>query len=231
VLRHAYAIGASAVRAGSDFLFGGTGDGRWQWREPGFELDLPLPRLAGAVQLRNAATAIAALRALDLEIPHEAWAEGVAGAMLPARLQRFEHDGVVVDVDVGHNPQAARALARALQASPPAGRTLAVYGALADKDAVGVVTALAPVVDGWHLAGLDEADGRGTDVETFAARLAGTAAAGGARHATVASALAAACAEARPGDRVLAFGSFRVAAAALAWLRARGSEAAAARGV
>ena len=40
-------------------------DGRREtagWREPGFELELPLPAMAGPIQLRNAATAIAALR-------------------------------------------------------------------------------------------------------------------------------------------------------------------------
>src|SRR5690606_32803670 len=39
VLGHAYAIGASAIRAGSDYRFGrdDAGDG-WWWREPGFEL-------------------------------------------------------------------------------------------------------------------------------------------------------------------------------------------------
>src|SRR5690606_4148770 len=75
VLGHAYAIGASAVRAGSDYRFGrDDGGGGWWWREPGFELALPLPGLAAPAQLRNAAAAIAALRALDLEIGDEAWA-------------------------------------------------------------------------------------------------------------------------------------------------------------
>ena len=237
VLGHAYAIGASAIRAGSDYRFGrddggpgpggGAGAARgagWWWREPGFELALPLPRMAAPAQLRNAAAAIAALRALDVDIDERAWARGVAAAQVPGRLQRFERRGVEVLVDVGHNPQAARALAEWLRAAPVA-RTIAVYGALADKDAAGVVDAIAPCVDSWHLAGIADAGSRGRDARALATALAGTPAADGSRHADVADALAAALAQARKGDRVLAFGSFHVAGAALAWLAARGSEA------
>ncbi|NLA67317.1 MAG: bifunctional tetrahydrofolate synthase/dihydrofolate synthase [Gammaproteobacteria bacterium] len=225
VLGHAYAIGAPAIRAGSDYRFGHDADGGgWWWREAGFELARPLPRRAAPAQLRNAAAAIAALRALDLEIDAAAWARGVSTAVVPGRLQRFDLGGVGLLVDVGHNPQAARALADWL-ATEPAGRTIAVYGALVDKDAAGVVAAIAPRVDSWHLAGIGDAGSRGRDADALAAALAGTAAAGAPRHADVAAALSAALAEARPGERVLAFGSFHVAGAALAWLAAVDSEA------
>jgi dihydrofolate synthase/folylpolyglutamate synthase len=226
VLGHAYAIGASAIRAGSDYRFGrevDEGDG-WWWREPGFELMLPLPRMAAPAQLRNAAAAIAALRALDVNIDDDAWARGVAAARAPGRLQHFERDGVDVLVDVGHNPQAARALAEWLRAARPA-HTVAVYGALADKDAAGVVQALAPCVDAWHLAGTLDAGPRGRDADALALALAGTAAAAAVRHEDVAAALSAALADAGRDGRVLAFGSFHVAAAALAWLGAGDSEA------
>jgi dihydrofolate synthase/folylpolyglutamate synthase len=215
VLRHAYRIGAPAIRAGSDFLFERSNNGGWRWREPGFELRLPLPGMAAPSQLRNAATAIAALRALDRLLPDAAWPAGVAAAELPGRLQVFARDGVDIVVDVGHNPQAARELAAWLRATPHTGRTHAVYAALADKDAVGVVAALAEEVGAWHLAGLSGAGPRGCDVDSFAARLAGTAAAAARRHATVAEALRGARADACPGDRVLVFGSFHTAAAAL----------------
>src|SRR3546814_877235 len=80
VLRHAYAIGASAWRIDNDFFFERVDADRWRWREVGCELDLPLPALAAPVQLRNAATAIAALRALDATIPDAAWAEEIGRA-------------------------------------------------------------------------------------------------------------------------------------------------------
>src|SRR5690606_8649780 len=157
----------------------------WWWSEPGFELALPLPRMAAPAQLRNAAAAIAALRALDLEIDDGAWARGVATAQAPGRLQRFERDGVEVLVDVGHNPQAARALADWLREAPPR-HTRAVDGARGDKDAAGVVAALADGVDTWHLAGIADAGSRGRDAQALGEALAGTAAAGGERHGSVA---------------------------------------------
>lgn len=222
VLGRAYAIGASAVRIGCDFFFESGDDGddaHWRWRTLGRELDLPLPALAAPVQLRNAAVAIAALHALPDDLPDAAFVDGVRAARVPARLQRFERDGFEVLVDVGHNPQAARALADALAASPAAGPTFAVFAALADKDIVGVVDALAPQVDRWWLAGLADAGPRGRDVDAFADALAGTPAAAGTRCATVADALSAARAAAPQGARVLVFGSFHTAAAALAALQ------------
>lgn len=217
VLGHAYAIGASAVRIGCDFFFERDEDdgGRWRWREIGCELELPMPQLAAPVQLRNAAVAIAALRALPVDLPEAAFIEGVREASVAARLQRFDRDGVEIVVDVGHNPQAARALAAWLDATPAAGPTHAVFAALGDKDMAGVVAALAERIDRWWLAGLDDAGPRGLTVDAFAERLAGTAAATGTRSTHVAEALAAARREAAPGARILVFGSFHTAAAAL----------------
>ncbi len=221
VLQHAYRIGAVAIRGGSDFLFAPSGDGRWIWREVGYEVALPMPALAAPVQLRNAAVAVAALRALDDDglpsVDDAALAAGIASAHVAGRLQRHVEAGVELVVDVAHNPQAARALAQWLATEPAPGRTVAVYAALADKDAPGVVAPLAGHVAGWHLAGLPGA--RGQDVGDLAARLAGTAAEGGQRHADVAAAVAAARAQAAPGDRVLVFGAFLTAAAALAAIR------------
>ena len=221
VLRHAYAIGAPAWRIANDFFAEPVDAGHWRWREVGYEIVLPLPMQAqGApVQVRNAACAIAALRALDLPLEDAALARGVADAAVPGRLQRFERGGVEIIVDVGHNPQAAVALADWLRAQPKR-RTLAVYAALADKDAAGVVTALSDTVDGWLLAGTLDAGPRGSDAGALAQRLVGTAAAGGSRHADVTGALAAALAQAAPDGRVLAFGSFHAASEALRSLNA-----------
>ena len=235
VLGHAYAIGASAIRSGCDFFFepiigsaevdgpvdGAAAAGSWRWHEVGCELVLPPPRLAAPAQLRNAATAIAALRALDAQIPEAAFAEGVASAQLAGRLQAFAWDGVEVLVDVAHNPQAARELAAWLRQTPIAGRTFAVFAALGDKDVAGVAAALQDDVDLWHLAGLVDAGPRGTDVDSLAQRLGATRAGEGDRHALVGDALQAAHKQARAGDRILVFGSFHTAATALALLDTR----------
>ncbi len=220
VLRHAYAIGAAAIRANCDFFFErlpGALDQAplWRWREIGYRVDLPLPRLAAPSQLRNAATAIAAMRALGKPIARPALAQGVGQAYAPGRLQRLLRDGVEIMVDVGHNPQAARELAAWLGRAPVTGRTFAVFAALGDKDVAGVVLALADRIDGWFLAGLEAAGPRGGSVAALAAHLRDTPAAQGLQHADVASALAAARAQAHAGDRILVFGSFHTVAAAL----------------
>jgi dihydrofolate synthase/folylpolyglutamate synthase len=222
VLGHAYAIGASAIRAGCDIFFEPMEGGHWRWREIGFELELPMPALAAPAQMRNAATAIAALRALDEDVPVAAFARGIGSTQLRGRLQRFTRDGVEIVVDVAHNPQAARELAAWAQGAPASGRTFAVFAALGDKDIAGIVAALAPVVDGWFVAGLAEVGPRGMQVADFIDRLAGTAAEAAAGTPDVAAALALASARAHAGDRVIVFGSFHTAAAALGWLQAPG---------
>jgi len=224
VLSRAYAIGASALRAGCDFFFETPAPSAesWRWWEVGFALDLPMPRLAAPVQLRNAATAIAAVRALNKRLPRAAFATGIVNANIPARWQRFERGGVDVVVDVAHNPQAAQALAATLRQSPTTGRTLAVFAALGDKDIAGIVAALADPVDSWLLAGLEATGARGLAIGDFMQRLGGTVAADGESFQTVEAALQAALARATAGDRILVFGSFHTAAAALHVLQAQG---------
>jgi dihydrofolate synthase / folylpolyglutamate synthase len=111
-------------------------------------------------------------------------------------------------------------LAAWLDASPSVGPTHAVFAALGDKDIAGVIAALGGRIDRWWLAGLDDAGPRGLSVDAFAERLVGTAAAAGSLHSSVVEALIAARREAAPGARILAFGSFRTAAAALEALAA-----------
>ncbi len=215
VLRHAYAIGANALRLGSDFFHEPIDRQRWRWREVGAELELPAPALSAPSQRANAATAIAALRALPGEpVRDEAFAEGVASAALPGRLQRLERDGVEVVLDVGHNPQAARELATWLQAHPIAGATRMVFAALADKDVRSVVDAFASASLPWFLAGVSSGP-RSQTAEQLAARLDDAMAAAASLHASVDDALHAALAESSAGDRVLVFGSFHTVADAM----------------
>jgi dihydrofolate synthase/folylpolyglutamate synthase len=216
------AHGARVERAGVDFHAERHAHG-WRWRHrDGTALELPGPALAAPVQYANAAAAIAALhvpqadghRLLPAGALAEAAAAGLRGVQVPARLQALGGDPALF-VDVGHNPQAARALAAWLDAQPPA-RTHAVYGALADKDVAGVVAALGGRVAHWYLAGLEHDTPRGLPSAALAGTLVNTLPqAAFDAHADVAAALAAARAAARPGERILAFGSFFVATAVL----------------
>lgn len=210
VLRHAYAIGASSWRIANDFFAERIDGDHWRWREVGFEMVLPMPALAAPVQLRNAACAIAALRAIGFEAMPEIYARGIEQAHVGGRMQRMECEGVEILIDVGHNPQAARALAEALMARPIEGRTRAVYAALADKDVAGVVDALGAAIDDWYLAGSASVGVRGMDIDGLVARLPGGLPVRG-RFKSVEEAIDVALRESHAGDRVLVFGGFHAA--------------------
>lgn len=214
------ARGAQVERAGIDFGVERHVDGwRW-WHRDRSAMELPDPALAAPVQYANAATAIAALHALwgNQFMPSSFFAavsKGLHEVRVNARLQSLGGDPAVI-VDVGHNPQAARALAEWLDAQP-ATRVHAVYGALADKDVAGVIAALGTRIHHWHLAGLDQVTPRGLTAEVLVATLQQVLPqALFDAHVDVAEALAAARRLARPGERILAFGSFFLASAVIA---------------
>jgi dihydrofolate synthase/folylpolyglutamate synthase len=212
--------GARVERAGRDFSVERHAHG-WCWRHrDGTAMELPDPPLAAPVQYANAAAAIAALHVLDektlaADALFAAARVGLRQVRIAARLQSLGGEPPLF-VDVGHNPQAARALAEWLDMQRP-GRVHAVYGALAEKDVAGVMAALGARIDHWHLAGLEQVSPRGLTVESLATTLRETLPQ--ARfdvHADVATALAEARRIARPGECILAFGSFFVASAVIA---------------
>ncbi|MGE0383501.1 MAG: bifunctional tetrahydrofolate synthase/dihydrofolate synthase [Gammaproteobacteria bacterium] len=206
-------IGARLYQLGRDFSCVPQG-GRWRFVHGGLALDLPRPRLTGDFQFHNAAGAVMALQALRgrLEVGANAIAEGIGTVTLPGRFQ-IVPGPVEWLLDVAHNPHAATSLAANLRARPPAARTHAVVGMLRDKDCVGVLGQLAPLVDAWHVGGLPSA--RGAPASTLADALSNLPVRGSVRtYLTVDEALTAARGAAVAGDRVLVFGSFLTVAAA-----------------
>ncbi len=219
-------VGAPLKRLGTEYRFTQAGSG-WHYHGTRWDLArLPAPALFGDTQFGNAATAIAALEelhGLPRAITPAAVARGLETVRLTGRFQIIAPQGPnrpTWILDVAHNPDAARVLAANLRALPCAGRTLAVCGILADKDAGGIAVALGGCIDEWWLAATDGA--RGISAASLAQRLAlpGTvplpAAAG------IDGACAAALAAAGPGDRVVVFGSFHTVGPALDWLDAHG---------
>ncbi len=121
--------------------------------------DLPPSALAGSIQYRNAATALAALESLSegrvtlrrdrcsrrsmraRSRPHS------GGCGSPGRFQ-IVPGPVEWILDIAHNEPAAEVFAGAFSRSGHAsGRTLAVVGILADKDAPAIAAALLAAVD------------------------------------------------------------------------------------
>lgn len=223
VLEVASAVGADLRLRGRDFDATAREDGRWDYRDRDGRLNsLPEPGLTGVVQVDNAATALAALRALGPRLPlaRQAVERGLAQVRLAGRFQRLQDAGGVEWVlDVAHNEDSARTLAANLRRWSVAGRTLAVCGMLADKDVQQVAGLLGGVVDRWYAASTDGP--RGLAAEELSARAAG-AGVTMAPAGDVEAALAVAAAAARPGDRVVVFGSFHTVGPALRHLAATG---------
>jgi dihydrofolate synthase / folylpolyglutamate synthase len=217
-------LGARPVIAERQFSWN-IGPQSWTYRGLAGEIaGLPAPRLAGAVQYRNAATALAAVEALagmagaPLHLAPLTRASVAAALARVAVAGRFQIIPGAVEwiLDVAHNEPAAQILKENLQARPVKGRTLAVCGILQDKDIGEIARVLAGSAAVWIACALPGA--RGGTAATLAARLAPNI------HVTEqAETVAAGCALARtlarPGDRVLVFGSFSTVTAALEWLQ------------
>ena len=219
----ARAIGATLKRPGIEYSYG-LDASSWHYRGNRWDLrQLPPPALRGDIQYANAATAIAALEEIDtrLNIPAAAVARGLEEVRLVARFQMIapQTPGAPVWIlDVAHNPDAARVLAGNLRVSRQEGRTLAVCGILADKDAAGIAAELRHCIDAWWCVPTEGERGRSGALlaQIVASQVSAHVAATDSLGAGCASALAAAA----PGDRIVVFGSFHVVGPALDWLEA-----------
>ena len=170
-------------------------------------------RLAGAYQLENVATALAAVetfeRVLGVELPPRLVAEGLAEAALPARFQLLSEDPATI-LDGGHNACAAEALVAALKAAKISHGVRLVVGQCADKDPAAFLRALAPVVGKVWTVPLSNP--RGLPPETLAAFARGAGLREVVACPTLAEGLAAARADAREAGRpVLVAGSLFLA--------------------
>jgi dihydrofolate synthase/folylpolyglutamate synthase len=100
-------------------------------------------RARGPYQRRNFAVALAAAEATLGGLDHAA-ATGVAEALqVPGRMEVTGSDPPLI-LDAAHNPDGARALAEALPEVAGAAPVVACIAVLTDKDAEGMVAALAP---------------------------------------------------------------------------------------
>jgi dihydrofolate synthase/folylpolyglutamate synthase len=225
-------VRAQAIVAEKDFSWqvepASGGPPRWNYRGVLLTLaDLPPPALAGSIQYRNAATALAALEALAMDGERSSAAADVIAALdaqtVAAGLRRVRLAGrfqivpgpVEWILDIAHNPPAAQVLASQLEERPCRGRTLAVVGILGDKDAWAIARALAPALDGWFLCSLQGP--RGISAAELARRIEPVV-----RDVVLADSVRAGCeaarAAARPGDRVVVCGSVHMVGPALEWL-------------
>jgi dihydrofolate synthase/folylpolyglutamate synthase len=211
-------IGARAVVRDRDFYARSLVAG-WDFEFGEFALlGLPRPALAGVHQLGNAATALAALRCAGVELEHRNVSDALLRVKLAGRFQRVsdtERGAVEWIFDVAHNVPAASGLAANLRALPRV-RTIAVCGILGDKDIDGITAVLGAEIDAWVLVALEGPRAvMPAELERRLPRGATTLA-----HAPdVAEGCRIARDAARPGERVLVFGSFLTVGPALAIVR------------
>jgi dihydrofolate synthase/folylpolyglutamate synthase len=207
LVKHARVIGAELQLRDRDFKLEQHGD-RWDFDGAALMLDLPLPALSGQFQLDNAACALAAIEAMQRQLPvgRSAIETGLMSASLAGRFQTVARHPQIL-LDVTHNPHAAHALAENLRRTKQQGKTIAVFAMLADKDIAGVIAALASEIDSWYLSPVDHVRSASASqlVEAFnkvnmVARLA--------CFENLADAFRQACMDAGKNDRIIVFGSF-----------------------
>ncbi len=155
VLAQADALDTRLLLAGRDYRWQHEGEG-WRWQDGAdTSIDLPLPALAGEIQIGNAAAVVQVVQCLQGRLPvvPEALASGLEQVSCPGRCQRVPGP-VEWLYDVAHNPAGARALAGFLATQYCQGKRRTVLGMLADKPAEQVISALAEHTDEWYLVSL-----------------------------------------------------------------------------
>jgi dihydrofolate synthase / folylpolyglutamate synthase len=138
---------ALLVRAGRDFSASG-GPARFDLTTPASYYSEIVLRPLGRFQRDNFATAVAATETF-LGGPLDPGAVRAAAReiVLPGRLEVVGRDPLVV-LDGAHNPSGARALAGSLGAVVGERELVVVLSILEDKDAAGILAALAPLAAG-----------------------------------------------------------------------------------
>jgi dihydrofolate synthase/folylpolyglutamate synthase len=220
ILARARAVGAPVVRVG-----GARPDVAWEVTEaptrPGgtLVLDVRTPRAAyeglaltaPAYQAPNVAVAVAASEAaLGAVLARGALGSALARATFPGRFELVREAPPLV-IDGAHNPEAAAVLAAAVAAAFADAPPVALIGVMADKDAGGVVRALAPAVAGFVCTRSHSPRALAPEALADVVRAEGTQLLGVAPDVDSGLALADAAAQTAGAGGVLACGSIYVA--------------------
>jgi dihydrofolate synthase/folylpolyglutamate synthase len=100
--------------------------------------------LRGEYQKQNAALAIAAIRAANIDVKERAIVRGLAAIEWPARFQKWDERTII---DGAHNPGATRILAQTWREVFDNQKATVVLAVLLDKDLGGICEALAPIAE------------------------------------------------------------------------------------
>ena len=159
-----HSVGANLLQLGTDFSISKNPDGSaltWEsahsavppeWRKiPSLK-----PPFYGQHQANNLAGVIATLALISerIGLSIRNLHLGLENVSLPGRTQ-IVCDNPMIILDVAHNADSARELARFLDAHPVDGDTHAVTAILKDKALEQVFSPISPYVDAWYLASLE----------------------------------------------------------------------------
>jgi dihydrofolate synthase/folylpolyglutamate synthase len=180
-----------------------------------FYTKLPKNTLA----LQNMSSVLMAVTLLQNKLPvsHEQIAKGLKQVELKGRIQIIP--GEITEIfDVSHNPESVELLKEKLIAMPCSGKTWAVFSMLADKDLGSSLSIIKNEIDLWHVAPLKTKRAAGKELleKTFyEAKIKNVL-----FYSSIAQAYEQAFHSAKPGDRIIIFGSFHTIAEAALIARA-----------
>lgn len=202
-----------------------TAKATWRWSgqgHPSVSARLSWPDLpTTSLMLSNVAASLQALQLLPINLEVQQVAVALDKLGLAGRFdkRRDLRSGRAVIFDVAHNPDAMRQLGIRLQRYKAqnlgSGRIVAVLAVMADKDVIGMITALEYCVDIWYIAQVDEARSMAADEVAQTMKDVGITSDQGQilQFDSVESAYRAACDETGAQDTVLVTGSFFTVAA------------------
>ena len=149
VLKHVENIESQLCLRGRDFSIAESNN-EWSYSFKSHEYHhLPFPN----IPLDNVATALTVLNLLELPLTEDLVKTVILETKVPGRTELFTLPCHTL-VDVGHNPLAARYLARYIE-SMKVTSVKAVVGMLSDKDISSTLHAIQPIVNEWYFASLD----------------------------------------------------------------------------
>jgi dihydrofolate synthase/folylpolyglutamate synthase len=203
IRQHAEQLGSQLYCQNEAFGYEQVGE-TWNWWSQTKKLNgLPLPK----IDLQNAATVLQAVHLLPdtFKINQQVLEDSLQQVFLPGRFQTISGK-ITTILDVAHNPASATLLAKNLPTSVGEGKTLAVVGMLSDKDRIGTLQPLLSKIDAWYVGSLDVARGASAGVLLEALQQLGVENKQGELSVTLAYQQA--LVSAKPGDRIVVFGSF-----------------------
>lgn len=101
--------------------------------------------MRGEHQIRNAATAVEAIRAAGISVPEEAVVSGLSEAVNPGRFELLTDSRPFIILDGAHNPDAMEALTDTFNAflrEHKIRRSTVIFGCMRDKDSVHMIQLL-----------------------------------------------------------------------------------------